>query len=134
MQQKTTEIVSAVDTKPGALSVHWTLIVKFWRLPNYSILSGDKICYRFAWQGRKYRNKFTLTFIYVYIIFPVGSLYYCHQLNRHLFGGNLYSSFILPLMAQGISAHNRKSYFIKVQFELIFRHILVCHKLTWCIL
>jgi hypothetical protein len=43
MQQKTTEMVSAVDAKPGALSVHWTLIVKFWRLPNYSILSGDKI-------------------------------------------------------------------------------------------
>jgi hypothetical protein len=42
MKQKTTEMISAVDAKPGALSVHWTLIVKFWRLPNYLILPGDK--------------------------------------------------------------------------------------------
>jgi len=42
-QQKTTDIVSAVAGTPGSLSVHWTLIAKFWRLPKHSILSRDKI-------------------------------------------------------------------------------------------
>jgi hypothetical protein len=58
--------------------------------------------------------------IHLCLIFPVGSLYYCHQLNRHLFGGNLYSFFILSVMAQEKSVQNRKSYFMRVQFDMIF--------------
>jgi len=43
MQQKTTDMVSTFTATPGSLYVHWTLIAKFWRLPNHSILSRDEI-------------------------------------------------------------------------------------------
>jgi hypothetical protein len=43
MQQKTTDMVSAIAATPGSLSVHWMLTAKFWRLPNHSILSRDEI-------------------------------------------------------------------------------------------
>jgi len=43
MQQKTTDMVSAIAATAGSLSVNWMLIAKFWRLPYHSILSRDEI-------------------------------------------------------------------------------------------
>lgn len=54
------------------------------------------------------------------LIFIMGSLYYCHQLNRQLLSGNLYSLFILSVAAQVKSVHNRKSYLFNVHLSLIF--------------
>jgi hypothetical protein len=61
--------------------------------------------------------------IHLCLIFLVGPLYYCHQLHRQLLSGNLYSFFILSVMVSEKLDHNRKSYFIKVQFHLIFPYI-----------